>query len=266
MHFFRQNLSADHPGREHWPMIIHGRASVSSDYRRSDRLRVEWTVLFTTSCALKVMFVRDEQEIVFRIALPFLFSLFIGLPMPYLLWSRLPWKHRRSEHAYAGGDRAIGIEVHYGAVWLSFWNDIMEGRSDDPRWYRPRIGLDDIADLVFGRNSLVVTILEAREVVVHMPERPYVGFGKLEQWERPRPRLPRWLTPRGRTVELNFQANPIPLPGKGENSWDCDEDAVYAITMPIEQGEVIDDVLLRFEAKHRAERKRRGGVGWRPKA
>lgn len=267
MHLFRQNLSTDTPGREHWPMIVHGRASLSTkdSYRRV--LSLEWTMFLTTSCALTLRFDRDEREVRLHAAFPFLFSLFIGIPLSRWLVARLPWKHERGEYDYAGGDRALGIEIHNGAVWLSFWNDVMESRPiRDPWWYSVRVGLDDVADLVFGRDRAVITVLEAREVVVRMPEGPYRGFGKLELMEKPRPRLPRWLTPRWRTVELDFQARPIPVPGKGENSWDCDEDAVYKTNLPIGKGEVIEDVVRRFEAKHLAERARRGGAGWRPEA
>ncbi len=57
----------------------------------------------------------------------------------------------------------------------------------------------------------------------------------------------------------------IPIPGKGENSWDCEDDAIYAQTQPVSPTspclrEIVDDLALSVLRR----RMQYASLSWRP--
>ena len=67
-----------------------------------------------------------------------------------------------------------------------------------------------------------------------MPEGKYPAHVKRERrtWKRPR-----WFTPLVRGYwDVDVESG-IPVPGKGENSWDCDDDAIFASSFSVNKAE-----------------------------
>jgi hypothetical protein len=79
------------------------------------------------------------------------------------------------------------------------------------------------------------------------------------RWEEPG-------TKRSRSFEWSVVSNPegrtgLPVPGKGENSYDCDEDAVFGGSIPARNA---DEACGRIVGSVMHDRARRAGPGWTP--
>lgn len=148
-------------------------------------------------------------------------------------------------------------------LWMSPW----EYRSSDPFWRR---GSFNLLDAVFGRERVSSeTSSQLWEVTVPMPERSYKGIVHEETVTVSRSRWPFKFGPKAlfhRYKRLDIRMNDgdcIPIPGKGENSWDCDDDAIYGMNSP-------GSDLVRFvsDLVHSAlsTRRKRASLDWTPPA
>lgn len=120
-------------------------------------------------------------------------------------------------------------------------------------------------DVIFGeRRRTAVEVLSEQETVVPLPEGSYPATVRLERWTYARPRWPRWPLGPDRSFHGNVDLTvPIPEPGKGENSWDCDDDATFSSSGPWSSvGEAVGAVA----GSVMRTRGRRAGPGWRPDA
>lgn len=79
----------------------------------------------------------------------------------------------------------------------------------------------------------------------------YTGY-----WHRPRSPFVRKID----RVEITPE-KPVPIPGKGENSWDCGDDATHSTTMPV-KGRTIDELVEDFKSTTIERRERYGGKNW----
>lgn len=133
------------------------------------------------------------------------------------------------------------------------------GRNDDfPELYIV------INRVLFGSERFTKLASPASEREIHLAEGSYtVRFTPIEAVLK-RPRWP--FAKRFRMVDWEVVSGAggrdgIPIPGKGENSWDCDEDAAFSGSMPaatIEEaiGKLVGDILR--------DRTRRSGTSWVP--
>lgn len=172
---------------------------------------------------------------------PCFFSIYLGVEgLKYGLgWKWLP-----------DYGRECSLRVHHWAVWINPWSREHEWRSEDPWWIRGLvIHLDD---LIFGRDKYSEHDLETRAVLVPMPEGSYKATARLFEstWARPR-----WFARRLLRVELDIKGG-IPHEGKGENSWDCGEDATFGTTCP---AETIEEGIAKLVESVLESRHRRGG-------
>ena len=160
-------------------------------------------------------------------------------------------------------ERSLQVYMDFKSVCVGgphlhwqFWTPSGHWENTTPFW---RDGSLLLAETVFGQAKMTERVLMERPVAIPMPEGVYVGHAKLVEatW-----RLPRWprVWDRVRRVHIEVPQG-IPVPGKGENSWDLDEDATYGFTTAartIEQavGTLVGDVL--------SDRRHRAGENWRP--
>lgn len=150
-----------------------------------------------------------------------LFSLFISTSN-HKLYNWLEPITRRRGSKYTNG-RQIGLRFFSNALWVSIWEDPMESRGKDPRWWRFHI---DFADLILGKRKHTREVLQSGQVTIDMPEGEYPATYEVERrtWKRPR-----WPFPKvHETIDFDIPAG-IPHEGKGENSWDCGMDATFGI-------------------------------------
>ncbi len=156
--------------------------------------------------------------------------------------------------------RETSLSAHDGSVWWKVWADPTSWSSQTPRW---RDGSWSVVDFLLGPEThRSETVGEPEEIVVHLPEGAYRGRSTIERstWTRPR-----WFAKTKLRADVTFDPRfgyaPIPTPGKGENFYDCDEDALYSMGCMARSheeavGEVVKSVLSR--------RRRYGGTNWRP--
>jgi hypothetical protein len=57
--------------------------------------------------------------------------------------------------------------------------------------------------------------------------------------------------------------DPVPFPGKGENSWDCGEDATHGYYGPAAS---IEDAVGNLVTSTLKRRRKYGGRDWKPEA
>lgn len=181
-----------------------------------------------------------EVEFVFFIGIAHLFSLWFSIEPPPALRKRL---YRV--------DRRIGFRIFDGALWIDGWVPENEWRRGDRRWtIRP-------ADLLFGKEHYKKHPLGTHRATVFMPEGDYLATVELFESE--------WKRPRGWARRIQRATitpdTPIPIPGKGENSWDIDDDAIHSSTMP---ARTVADAVAGLYASVMNTRERHGGKNWMP--
>ena len=251
MYFHWQNLN-DKPGGGQGSGVIHGRAW----WRLTNNHQIHWEwVLFSASCGASIRFERSEDVGVhLHVAIPLLMSFYLHLGIPPFTWltNLLLRGTKRSWE-----DRELSVRVFDWAVWWTVWRDPMGGwDSSVPKW---RDGNFRPLDLLLGKHDYATREIESVETVIPMPERAYKAKVTLFEstWKRPR-----WFPKRVVRADIDCKDDPIPHPGKGENSYDCDDDATFSMTTgpvrSIEQGiaQMVEYVLVA--------RRKYGGRNWKP--
>jgi hypothetical protein len=172
------------------------------------------------------------------------------------LYRWLEHKIKRPDQKYGNG-RTIGFYWLDGSLSIDLWHDPMEHRRADPKWWHFYITPRDI---LFGRPVYSERVLKTSRVEVPMPEAVYPAEVKIEEatWKRPR-----WPWPLRRIRAKITPDTPIPFPGKGENSWDCGEDATHSMTCNATNEQ---EAVAKLVASVLNDRYRHGGKNWRPAA
>lgn len=152
--------------------------------------------------------------------------------------------------------RSMGFSVHDGSLWIDFWCD-QNGWSRDMPWYAKCLCIDPM-EIVFGHRKHSERDLDIRDAEIAMPEGPYQVKIRLFEstWKRPRSPLKKKLL----RVEVKCEGG-VPVPGKGENSWDCGEDAVFSSTFPCGS---FEQAVADFTADILKTRGKYGGLRWIP--
>lgn len=244
-HFHWQNLNEDVRGNpKGWP--IHGRAWL---HLGRTVLRVEWN-LASRSCGLELDVDPREYEVMVSARFPPL-ALYLGASfLPGLGWL---WKRIRPKW----DPRSIGIRIFDWAIWWSLWEDTHQSSSRDPWWMR---GCWHPGRTFFGPWVYETRVLERRTIEVPMPEGSYCGTAELRYAVRGH----KWSPLKHRTHEVEIDlVRGIPVPGKGENSWDCEDTAIQGHSGPARSIEHGVSNLVRSALE---TRRKYGGAQWRPQA
>lgn len=129
-------------------------------------------------------------------------------------------------------------------------------------------------DILFGAWELSERQLGCTTCSVMMPEDTYSCTVKLDYKERSRPRT--WGVEKWVMAEVTFpEGKPLPIPGKGENSYDCEDDAIYSSSVKVEgeaaeralAGELAHAVIQAVsyvKTNALATRRKRAGPNWVP--
>jgi hypothetical protein len=174
---------------------------------------------------------------------------------------------RTTTHGTRSEPREIRIALHDGKFWWTFWTNPDEWKSTDP-WYRR--GSFDFADLFFGEMSVTKEVVKGPEIVsIPMPEGSYAAKSTIECITYGRPR---WFSERKTMASVTMDPRegaafkPIPIPGKGENSYDCDEDALYSTSSMVDDDATHADAIAEVVRSVLKTRWKRGGKNWQPEA
>ncbi len=247
-----QNLTADRGPRR--PLFWRGRAWFYFGLRRE--VAIEWSLVHyarSLHAYLSLGGGDSNDEVMFALSIPYLISVY--LTFTHFLPAH--WFPRRKSRIYGSlpCEREIGFRIFDNALWVSLWEDPMMSDRDDPWWWKFTI---HPIDVLFGRQHYSDRDLYTGRVDVLMPEGLYPASVRMFESTWKRPRWP-WPT---RMVRADIvPERPIPHPGKGENSWDCGEDATYSMTCPArtpaEAAQMLRESVLHSRAKY-------GGHGWLP--
>lgn len=221
----------------------------------SDRasLNVEW-VLWCKRLGARLSLGEDESAISVSVN-AILFSFYLTFEH----WKLEKWLSnatKRKDEQYGNG-RSIGFHWTEDTLFVSIWEDPMEWRAVDPLWMHFTICP---ADIVFGRRKYAHKPLDHEKRTLTMPEGGYPVEIELaeDSWKRPR-----WPWAR-KILRANIEcAGGVPVPGKGENSWDQGQDAIYSLTC---EAKSFQDALSKLHASVMNSRERHGGRNWKPEA
>jgi hypothetical protein len=184
---------------------------------------------------------------------------------PFAVWFALE-DYKLIERLLPGiNEREVSISAHNKCIYWSFWMDPQRGRSDEPAYRRGSFAWDDF---VFGKQTIEREVIKATErVAIPMPEGVYLGNSTIERFTYRRPRA-RTLTKTMASVTMDPRENkafkPIPVPGKGENDYDIDEDALYSMSRQVEPNATHADAVAEVVRSVLKTRWQRGGKNWRP--
>lgn len=174
------------------------------------------------------------------IVLPFLGRVHAGIRVPRRLTKG--WIYQRRSWMLRVGYVGRWVELLIASDedmrdtgMVSYYRDKI-ARGEELSWSRAALWpgwhltfRPELRDRLLGRRARHEEILKAVRAVVPMPEGNYPCTVTLTRSEF---RRPRWPFNRLVTYNANVEPDvPIPVPGKGENSWDCDDDAIYSSFM-----------------------------------
>ena len=198
----------------------------------------------------------DDEQIRFGFGIPLLITIYMGIGRFDALMRLLglTWPQVRDKRS-RDWKRELSANWHNGALWLCLWDNPDEtSRHDRQYCINP-------ANILFGRSKYSESPRETHTASLTLPEGTYPLVVELYKATWKRPRWPRSVSTQRADVDAG--KNGIQIPGKGENDWDCDDDAVFSMTCPaatVEQAvETLRALILR-------DRKRYGGPNWQPEA
>lgn len=203
-------------------------------------------------------------------------QVFVGVPkvacgwLTIGSWSLASWARKRLGWSLPDDLNVASLRFHDRAAWWELWHPKHEWKSGTPRW---RHGNFHWWDFLTGKPVHSKEVTEGPvEVLVPMPEGAYRATVTLERrvWKRPR-----WPWPQvGHGFDLDVISRPgpdgpyvpdevdgerplgyIPVPGKGENSWDCGGDGTFGMSGP---GRTVEKAIATVVESTLRDRRRRG--------
>ena len=210
MRFHWQNLNDKKRGRQGLG-LIHGRAWFSLG---ETTLHWEWH-LWSKSFRFGFDFGGNwgDDDVMWSFAVPPV-SFYFGISLPF---------RSRLKRFLPKEPRECRIAIHNWALWINPWSNPLEWKSRDPWWRKGKtIHIDD---LLLGKQKYAKTeVKPPQRIEIELDRRVYHGIAKFEhsRWKRPlwfaHERDSTW-------VEMD-RGHGLPHSGKGENSWDCGDDAL----------------------------------------
>lgn len=207
-----------------WPK--HGAAWLYFRFPRLEQtLHFSWNI-FGRSVGAGIKFdTTDEEDIKFWIGIPFLTTLWFGINHAkwVLRLLRIEWSQVRDKPS-RDWSRSLEFRWHSGALWIDPWVSSDEWSSK----HRSTFSINP-ANILLGRQRYSETDRVKYGASIVMPEGEYPLEVELytARWKRPR-----WPQVKSRPmadVEV-LPKSGIPIPGKGENSWDLDDDAIFGMS------------------------------------
>lgn len=219
--FWSQNLNEDAQG-EPKGLPHHGRASL---YLKGEQLfRIEWTLsLLRNLFSVGAQADGEDGNLAFHYGF-FPFTFYWAVPVPFEFWKKYRYSDRNFLSLHLTNPAQPDFRGDMSLRW-QFGGSTMGWSSKTPKW---KDGSFSVTDFVLGEREYVEGEPDLYKVQIPMPEGPYEATVELsnDTWKRSR-----WKPHVIRRARIDVPVG-IPFPGKGENSWDCGEDACYGLTCP----------------------------------
>lgn len=220
----------------------------------------EWTLFHSSSCRVGFT-VGGSKEFGFHwhLALPWLFSFYFTVggfgPVVWLANLLLPKGGEKygGLHGYED-ERDFSLSVHDWTIWWTIWRNPMAGWSRQVSRFRE--GNWGLLDSLLGKTDYSTRDISEIDTIIPMPEGGYQATVKLFEstWKRPR-----WFARRIVRADVKLEKG-IPFPGKGENSYDCGENALHGLTTKADTIE--EAIAATVESALRSRRRYGGSVNW----
>jgi hypothetical protein len=127
-------------------------------------------------------------------------------------------------------ERSVGVRIFDGNVWVNLWGSSMGSwSSGDPKWWSFTI---PVVDWLLGKvshESRDIKVIEDATLNICAHESYKAKVRLFEStWTRPR-----WFKKSIQRAEVSVEGGVI-HPGKGTQSYNCDDDYLYSLTTPAE--------------------------------
>lgn len=170
-------------------------------------------------------------------------------------------------------EKEFSLQIHGGSFWWNFWiSEEWSSYSKNKTW---RKGCFHFVDKIKGKHKYEKKSEHVDQFLLPFVEGIYnveiTKYARTDSYSH-------WPTKKMTTFEVkagyydekgNWKDKPVPVEGKGENSWDCDEDATYAMSFPGEPYKKdlksTYDAALYFWHSMMKSRERRASPKWIPK-
>lgn len=188
------------------------------------KVKLQWKIGYTGGSGIAFEVGGHDECYQFRVYCP-LFYFYFAVDDVWLPKSRFKETKYRDETILISKEaREIGISIYDGVLRLALWGKTDSWSSDDPRWQVTRW---DFKDALLGKPKFESRLLDTYSVLIPLPEKSY--HAKLEMredtWRR------RWTKSKITRAYIEIPGG-IPIPGKGENSWDISDDAICGNCLP----------------------------------
>jgi hypothetical protein len=248
-----QNLN-EQPGNRFGSPLIEGRAWLDIG-----NLALHWSwALGRAFCHFGIA-THEEHGWEFSLAIPPV-AFWFTIDAPWIWKPTLTRQYSlpdmRGETYTVVDEREFKVSIHEWTVRFVLWGRQWDWNSKDPWWIK---GVSvNLPDLLLGKAEYSNRPLGDTETVVSMPEGNYRARVEMFEstWKRPR-----WFAKRMVRATIHTPDG-IPHPGKGENSWDCGENATYSLTCPA--ATVEEAIAAMVESVLRSRRRHGGSVNWEP--
>lgn len=168
-------------------------------------------------------------------------------------------------------ERQLSISFHGGSFWWDFW--VSENKSQYTKYKTWRKGCWHIVDRIRGKHECSFKEVDRREFAIPFLEGNYnllvIKKDRTDTWKRwPKKKMTSFEVKCGYYQDGEWIDKGVPVEGKGENSWDCDEDATYSMHFPgapyRKEVRSCYDAALYFWHSMMKSRERYGSAQWLP--
>lgn len=182
------------------------------------------------------------------------------------------WYPRKKHDVYGSlpEEKEIGVRFHHYKMWVTLWKD--DDYSYHKSWRKFIVRPFDWISKTKCENK---DTGEFEDYLLPFLEGNYWVRVHREYWEwKAKYRIFAWFLDKkgyryvvkaGYGKGAGFTEVPIPVEGKGENSWDCDEDARWSVTFGLNKHFSFREAALDFWQDTMKDRIRHGGRTWIPK-
>lgn len=252
-HWQNLNIKENERGRVVWKgnPLIDGRAWLHTPIANRGNIGFQWCFIKTKSFSFgfDVGSDWDEDDFRFRAALPFLFAFYLSFEGFISSKSKAAWKWWPKRES-----KETSIRILDSSIWIYIWQS--EGcHSNKDGWHRIVI---HPLDIILGKQKYSKRTISITQDDIEMPEGHYPCQIEMFEstWKRPRSPFARKVL----RADMDISKNPIPIPGKGENSWDQGDDATYSMTT---SASTVKEAKARLVESLLETRERYGGANWK---
>lgn len=180
----------------------------------------------------------------------------------YVSWDRKGYDWPGQDWGIRLWDDRLSLQWACDDSGMSYFTDVKGKQRSKPRhgweWHVY------LMDAIFGQRDYTSVETGRETLTLTMPEGGYRADCTMtrDTWTRPRwPWRPVSLTLDRAHIDFD---PPVGIPGKGENGWDCDDDATFSLTTSLKHGN-LRATLDEFALDTLRTRQHRGGLNWQPR-